>query len=890
MTKVKQQELAPAYSTQDVETGWYEIWEKGGYFKPRKGKRNETYSIVMPPPNVTGMLHAGPALVVTTQDAMIRYKRMKGFETLWLPGMDHAGIATQSVVEKMLWKQERKKRHDYGREEFLKRVWAWKTEYGGIIANQQRKMGASPDWDYSLFTMDSEANEAVNEFFVTLYNEKLIYQADYIINWDPVLQSAISDAEVEHREVKGAFYHIHYKIVGSEQVLEVATTRPETLLGDTAVSVNPNDERYRHLIGQKVIVPICNREIPIIGDEHVDIALGTGCLKVTPGHDFNDFDIGQRHNLPIINILNLDGTLNHHAGEYAGLSCGEARAKIVEKLQELGLFVGSKEHVHQVGHGDRSGAIIEPMVSKQWFLNVNSMAKDAVDAVQSEQTKFFPKNWENTYFSWLNEPKNWCISRQLWWGHRIPVFTCQGCQHQWAAKNIPEQCVQCGNSKIVQDPDVLDTWFSSGLWPLSTLGWPNAERMAAKGFDRFYPTSCLVTGFDIIFFWVARMMMMGIKERKQVPFKHVYIHALVRDKQGRKMSKSLGNGIDPLEMIEKYGAVAFRFTLAAGSGYNRGLNLDPERIGGFSNFINKIWNAFRFIHPFIGESKDLCPAASELDHHERWIMSELNAMTKIVNDSMDEYRYDDACQAIYSFVYERFCSWFIELSKKVLHGEDLKVKIRRASVLKTCFGQIVKLLHPFTPYISEELWMYLKSEQEDLLIVQNFPEYRADLHFPEDQERMSRFIEVVTHIRNLRASVDIKPKDRVAVSLYSDDEALRQYFMDSQLGFAELGKADPLSVFSKTTVRPSKSVMSATTYCEVFLPLEGVIDLGEQVTRLEKDLAKSLDGLKKFEQKLGQSSFADHAPAEVVQETRDKAQAMREKIASIEQSLSQLRS
>lgn len=890
VTKVKQQELASTYSSKDVEDEWYSIWEKGGYFKPREGKQKEAFSIVMPPPNVTGMLHAGHALDVTTQDALIRYKRMKGFETLWIPGMDHAGIATQSVVEKMTWKEEKKNRHDIGREAFVEKIWKWKEEYGGIIAKQQRSMGASPDWDYSLFTMDADANEAVNDFFVTLFNEGLIYQSDYIVNWDPNLQSAISDAEVEHKEVKGAFYHIEYCIVGSDERVEIATTRPETLLGDTAICVNPNDERFKHLIGKKAMVPICNREVPILGDEHVAIDMGTGCLKVTPGHDFNDFEIGQRHKLEIINILNLDGTLSAIAGEYEGLTCLKARPLIVEKLEELGLFVKTVEHVHQVGHGDRSGAIIEPMVSKQWFLNVQDMASDAVKAIENENTKFFPKGWENTYYSWLREPKNWCISRQLWWGHRIPVYNCQSCQHQLASKVAPSECPKCQSKDVTQDPDVLDTWFSSGLWPLSTLGWPNAQRMEEKGFDRFYPTSCLVTGFDIIFFWVARMMMMGLKTTKKVPFKDIYIHAIVRDKQGRKMSKSLGNGIDPLEMIEEYGADAFRFTLAAGSGYNRNLNLDPERIGGYRNFINKIWNAFRFMHPFMDEVEGSLPAIEELDHHERWIISELNDMIKSVNQSMDEYRYDDACQSIYVFLYERFCSWFIELSKKPLHSDDQVAKLRRARVLKACFRQIVALLHPFTPYITEELWMYLKDKDEDLIIVQDYPEYQASLHFRDDQESMSLFIEVVTHVRNLRASVGIKPKDKVPVQLFCDDSSLVQYFEKNALGLEELAKGAPLQVLSKSADRPEKSVMSATTHTEIFLPLDGIIDLNEQVDRLEKELLKSKQGLEKFIKKLANAKFTDHAPPEVVQETVDKADAMKEKIISLENSLRQFSS
>lgn len=887
MQKKKKQALDPTYDSKSVEDGWYERWEQGGYFKARPGKQKKTYTIVMPPPNVTGMLHSGHALDVTTQDALIRYKRMKGFETLWLPGMDHAGIATQSVVEKKVWKDERKTRHDIGRKDFVDKIWAWKKEYGGIIAKQQRSMGASPDWDYSLFTMDNEANEAVNHFFVQLFNEGLIYQSDYIINWDPVLQSAISDAEVEHREVKGAFYHILYRVAGTNNSLEVATTRPETLFGDTAVSVHPEDERFKHLIGKKAILPICNREVPIIGDEHVDMNLGTGCLKVTPGHDFNDFDIGKRHDLPAINILNKDGTLNQHAAPFAGMSCSKARPLVVEKLIELDCFVKQLDHVHQVGHGDRSGAVIEPMVSKQWFLNVQELAKDAVDAIKDKRTQFFPKGWENTYFSWLEEPKDWCISRQLWWGHRIPVYNCSSCGKQWASKDTPTCCEQCSSKDITQDPDVLDTWFSSGLWPLSTLGWPNPERMDEKGFDRFYPTTCLVTGFDIIFFWVARMMMMGLKATGKVPFEHIYIHAIVRDKQGRKMSKSLGNGIDPLEMIDQYGADAFRFTLAAGSGYNRNLNLDPERIGGYRNFINKLWNAFRFIHPFLDKAEhgDIDP--DQLDHHERWILSELNDITKSVNIAMDEYRYDDACSSVYSFIYERYCSWFIELSKKILHSDDHLAVARRAKVLKIGFRHVVALLHPFTPYITEELWMYLKRDDEDLLIVHDYPEFREDWCFENDQQRMSCFIEVTSHIRNLRASVNIKPKDRVPVTIFCDDEELRNYFSATELGFAELAKVAKLNVLSKSEARPTKSVMSACTHSEVFLPLEGVIDLDAQVERLKKELEKAQQGLKKFDKKLSNAKFTDHAPAAVVEETRDKAEALRQKANSLESQLQQ---
>jgi valyl-tRNA synthetase len=889
-TKNKQAELATTYSSKEVEEGWYEIWENGGYFKPKAGKANETYSIVMPPPNVTGKLHAGHALDVTTQDTLIRFKRMKGFETLWLPGMDHAGIATQSVVEKMLKKTEGKKKNDYTREEFLEKVWAWKNEYGGLIAEQQRCMGASADQDYFLFTMDKEANEAVNHFFVKLYNEGLIYQSDYIINWDPKLESAISDAEVEHKDVKGAFYHILYQVVDSDIKIEIATTRPETMLGDTAISVHPDDPRYKDLIGKKAIIPIINKEIPIIADDYVDMELGTGCLKVTPGHDFNDFEIGRRHNLPIVNILNKNGTLNENAGDYKGLTCTEARKEIIAKLEELEILVAIKDHTHPVGHGDRSGAIIEPMVSKQWFLKVDDMAADSVKMIENETTRFYPKGWENTYFSWMREPKDWCISRQLWWGHRIPVFDCKDCGHQWASEEDTKDCPKCNSNAVEQDPDVLDTWFSSGLWPMSTLGWPNAERMNEKGFDRFFPTSTLVTGYDIIFFWVARMMMMALKVQNSIPFKHIYIHAIVRDKVGRKMSKSLNNGIDPLETIDEYGADAFRFTLAAGSGYNRNLNLDPARIGGYRNFINKIWNAFRFIHPFIDKSTAELPSTDELDHHERWILSELNTVSKEMNISMDEYRFDDACSSIYQFIFEKFCSWFIELSKSILHGDDEKTAARRATVLRHCFRKIVALLHPVAPYITEELWLYLKEEEEDLLIVQDYPEYDENLNFEKDQKEMNDFIGIVTHVRNLRASLGIKPKDNVKIELFSDDKNSVTYFENHKKGLCELAKADSLTIASKSQTRPAKSAMAATALVEIFLPLEGIIDLDQEITRMEKEIQKAEGGLKKYDAKLSNKNYSDNATAHVLDEVKSKAQDLRDKIESIQTSLNNFKS
>jgi valyl-tRNA synthetase len=882
-------ELSTTYSPKETESKWYKIWEEGKYFKPKKGKAKKAYCIIVPPPNVTGRLHAGHALDITTQDALIRFKRMKGFETLFLPGLDHAGISTQSVVEKMVWEQEKKTRRDYSREDFLKKIWAWKEEYGNTILDQQKAMGASCDWDYLTFTLDPIPNQAVKKFFVDLYNQKLIYQSDYIVNWDPALQSAVSDAEVEHKDVQGSFYHIKYRIKDSETNLEVATTRPETLFGDTAVAVNPNDDRYKHLIGKFAIIPLCNREVPIIGDDYVDLEKGTGCLKVTPGHDFNDFEIGKRHNLPIINILNIDGTLNEAGMEFQGMSAKEARKKVAKKLEELEILIDTKSHIHPVGHGERSGVVIEPMISKQWFVDVKSMSKSAVEAVEKDETKFFPKEWENTYFSWLRDPKDWCISRQLWWGHQIPVFYCDN-NHQWASEQVDVECPTCHSKKVHQDPDVLDTWFSSGLWPMSTLGWPNEQAMKEKKFETFFPNSVLITGFDIIFFWVARMMMMSLKTQNQVPFKDVYIHAIVRDKLGRKMSKSLGNGIDPFDMIEQYGTDAFRFSLASGAGYNRAINLDPERIGGYRNFINKIWNAYRFIQPHLQSGSAKIADMSKLDHHERWILSELNSTAKTMNETLEIYRYDEASAAVYSFVYDKYCSWFIELSKNILNGEETQAKEQRVSVLKFVFRKILALLHPITPFITEELWSHLKDKNEELLIAQDYPEFDNAFDFKNDQERMNKFVEVVTGIRNLRASVNIKPKEEVSVELFTDQQDLINYFRENLINFQELARVKNLKVGNKELNRPSKSIMNITTHTEIFVPLEGVIDLKEQILRLEKELVKTEADYKKYEAKMKNENFMKNAPENVRVEVKQNEAELREKMNSLKENLTQFKS
>lgn len=881
-------ELPKTYDPSGIEDKWYKTWEEKKSFKPVKNESKGSFTLLMPPPNVTGRLHMGHALDHTVQDVLARFKRMQGFETLWIPGQDHAGIATQAKVEEKIFKEEGKTKNDLGREKFLEKIWEWKEEYGGHIIEQIKKLGDSCDWDYFTFTMDDGPKKAVTKFFIDLYNEGLIYQDNYIINWDPKLQSAISDAEVDHKEVQGNFYHIHYKVKDSNALLEIATTRPETLFGDTAVAVNPNDDRFEHLIGKKAIVPICNREVTIVADTHVDMEKGTGCLKVTPGHDFNDYEIGKRCNLEIINILNKDGTFNENAKEIQGLTPKEARKKTLELLEEAKQLVKVEAHTQQVGHSQRSGEVVEPMVSKQWFINTEKMAEISVQEVENEKMKFFPKGWENTYYSYQKNPRPWCISRQLWWGHEIPVYECNSCNKAQASESMPEKCSECGHTELTQDPDVLDTWFSSGLFPLSTLGWPDKEAMAEKGFDRFYPNSTLVTGFDIIFFWVARMMMMCNKATEKSPFSDVYIHAIVRDKDGVKMSKSLGNVIDPLEMIEKYGCDALRFTLAVSSGYNRNINLDPEKIEGYRNFVNKVWNAFRFIYPYLENANDEGFEVSELHHHEKWILSELNTVTQKVTESFEEYRFDDGCNAIYSFVYDKFCSWFIELSKGVLNSENSSLKAQRANVFKYCFKHIMKLIHPVTPFISEEIWTYLKSEDESLLISQDFPLYTERFSFDDDVNSMNHFIEIVTCIRNLRNSVNIKPKEEIDIRLFTDDEELARYYYKSRGYFKELAKVKSGKIKDKSIDRPEKSIMKATTHTEIFVPLEGIIDLNEYIAKLSNDLKKAEKEFEKVEKKLKNPKFIENAPDDVVAEVKEKAQGFEEQVKSLQNSISSL--
>jgi valyl-tRNA synthetase len=888
-TNTNASELDKVYDPHPIEKKWSQKWSE---IKPKvPAKKSKSYSLVMPPPNVTGKLHMGHALDNTCQDILIRYHRMQGLDTLWIPGCDHAGIATQSVVEKKIQAEQKLSRHDLGRDKFLEQVWKWKEEYGDNIVSQLKTLGVSCNWDYFMFTLDSHANKAVRRAFVELYRAGLIYRAERIIHWDPQLQSAISDAEVEYKEVKGKFYHIKYQVEDSEEYLVVATTRPETLFGDTAVAVHPLDERFSHLIGKRVKLPLTNRYIPIIFDEHVDRELGTGCLKVTPGHDFNDFEIGKRHQLPIITILNKNGKFNQHADLIEGLNPQQARPKIITALQELGVLLEIKDHLMLVGHGERSGGVVEPMVSLQWFLNVNDMAAKAVKAVETKKSRFIPETWENTYYSWLKNPKDWCLSRQLWWGHRIPVFYCESCKYEWSSEIDPTACPQCKSVHTKQDEDVLDTWFSSALWPITTLGWPDPKLMETKNFKHYYPNALLVTGHDIIFFWVARMMMMcSYFADGKFPFADIYIHAIVRDKLGRKMSKSLGNGIDPIEMIDKYGCDAVRFTLAAGSGLNRNFNLDPLRIESSRNFMNKIWNAFRFVAPFMDEVKNEALNIKSLSVEEKWILAELGQVTKNVSKSIEDYRFDDACRELHSFIYDKLCSWFLELSKGVLYKGDADARKQRSSVLKAVFSDTLKLLHPFAPFITEELWSKMHAT---ILMHEEFPKSQAQYQkFQTEQKRVNEMIELVTQVRNLRSSLNLAPKIPVRIQVNLKNHATAKFLFENQYNLFHLARIKHAKVRSPSkTDRPKKTVLAPLTECygEVFVFLEGVVDIEKEIQRNERQLTRIDQELRQVQQKLSNESFIARAPSEVIAEVKEKESLLAHQYSIIEESLKRLK-
>jgi valyl-tRNA synthetase len=872
-------EMPSAYDPKDLESRWYDLWEKSGYFKASTTSGKPSFSMVIPPPNVTGSLHMGHALNHTLQDLIARYKRMKGFNVLWLPGTDHAGIATQNVVEREL-RKEGKTRQDLGREAFVKRTWEWKEKYGATITSQIRKMGASCDWSRERFTLDEGLSKAVRKVFIDLFNEKLIYQDYYIINWCPRCQTALSDIEVEHKSTQGFFYHIKYPFVHDPQDgLEVATTRPETLLGDTAVAVNPDDDRYAGLDGKSVTLPLVGRRIPILHDAYVDKDFGTGVVKITPAHDFNDFQVGNRHKLPRVNILNPDGTLNENAGVYKGLDRFEARKRIVKDLEEKGFLIKVEPHEHNVGHCYRCGTVVEPYYSKQWFVKMKSLAQKALAAVEAGETKFIPENWRAEYDRWLSGIQDWCISRQIWWGHRIPVYTCQSCSNQMACDGPPASCSKCGQHHFEQDPDVLDTWFSSALWPFSTLGWPEKT----KDLELFYPTSVLVTSWDILFFWVARMMMMGLKFMGQVPFKQVYIYSLVADEEGKKMSKSKGNVVDPLEMIAKYGTDALRFTLASIETRQRYVSLTPERLESSRNFVNKFYNATRFLLMAAGEG-EIAPfdfAKTPLTRLEdKWIVTRLRQTIEAAEGYYEAYKVAELSQLLYRFLWNEVCDWYWESIKPRLYSEDGMVKQEAASLGVAVLDAVMRLLHPIMPFVTEELWHRLPGKRESLMLAQwpKSSDYPSDLAAVVSFEYLQ---EVVTAVRTARSELNVPPATEIRISLQQDPGFLSKLAGSEEL----LKKLCKVGETATASARPPKTALAVVGGGEVYIHLEGLIDLTAESARQEKEAVKLEKYVQAIEGKLSNEQFVSRAPAEVITGEKAKLAEAREKAVRIRKNL-----
>lgn len=856
--------LEKGYDPAKVEDKWSGYWINNSFFKADVNDLRKTFSVVIPPPNVTGSLHMGHALNNTLQDILARFKRMDGFNVLWMPGTDHAGIATQNVVEREL-AQKGKSRHSLGREKFIEHIWKWREEFGGIIINQLKKLGASCDWSRERFTMDEGLSMAVREVFVELYHEKLIYRGDYIINWCPRCQTALSDLEVEHEETEGYLYYLKYPLYNSKKFIVVATTRPETMLGDTAVAVNPNDERYKKLIGKTAVLPIMGREIPVIADEYVNKDFGTGAVKVTPAHDVNDFEMGLRHNLEAIRVMDVDGRMNDSAGPYRGLDRFRCRKEIIEEFQKNGTLKKRENYSHNIGHCYRCKMVIEPTLSKQWFVKVKPLAEPAIEAVKDSRIRIIPASWEKTYFEWMNNIRDWCISRQIWWGHRIPAWYCNDCGEVIVSKEDPTQCTKCMSSNISQETDVLDTWFSSALWPFSTMGWPEQT----KELELFYPTSVLVTGFDILFFWVARMIMMGIKFMGKVPFNDVYIHALVRDIEGKKMSKSKGNVIDPLVIIEKYGADAFRFTLAAFAAQGRDIKLSEERIGGYRNFANKVWNASRFsLMNMEGYDENLIDKDKiEYTLSDKWIMSRLNRTIEQTRDALENYRFNEGAHLLYQFVWHEFCDWYIELIKPYLFDKaDSKLRLNTQHVLLGVLNTVLCLLHPFMPFITEEIWSKLPNS-EGSITVHQYPKSDSNLIDEKAEAEMNLIIDIVGNIRNVRGEMNIPPATQVETFLYTEDQETYDKLERNKDHIKNLARIGTLSISSNKKEYKS-SATAVVDKVEIFVPLKGIIDFYEEEKRLKKESDKIEKKLILLNKKLSNEDFLSKAPSHVIEDER----------------------
>lgn len=855
-------ELPKAYDPKDVEEKWYEYWEKNGFFSPKLETNAIPYCIVIPPPNVTGTLHMGHALNNTLQDILIRYKRMKGFNTLWQPGTDHAGIATQNVVERDL-ASKGLSRHQVGRERFVELVWEWKERYGNIIINQLKRLGCSCDWSRTRFTMDEGLSEAVKEVFVRLYKEGLIYRGDYIINWCPRCHTALADLEVEHEELKSHLYYIRYPLEKGDGYLVVATTRPETLLGDTAVAVNPEDTRYKDFVGKRVLLPILNRPIPVISDSYVDPEFGTGCLKITPAHDPNDFVIGQRHGLEIVKVIDEQGIMNNLAAHYEGLDRFKCREMILKDLEAKGLLEKIEPYVHKVGHCYRCKTMIEPLLSKQWFVRVKPLAEKAVQAVKEGKTKIYPQQWEKTYYDWMENIRDWCVSRQIWWGHRIPAYYCIKCNETVVEKEAPKACPNCGSNEFQQESDVLDTWFSSALWPFSTLGWPQ-DTLELK---MFYPTSVLVTGFDILFFWVARMMMMGIHFMGDVPFKDVYIHALVRDAEGKKMSKSKGNVIDPLEVIDKFGTDAFRFTLAALAAQGRDIKLSEARIEGYRHFVNKIWNAGRLILTSLKDTDGIGVDESNLSMIDKWINIRLSEVTQSVSNAIEEYRFNDAAQLLYHFVWHEYCDWYLEFSKWGIYNQDKAISTATKSNLYKTFSVILRLLHPFMPFVTEELWQRLPKTETSIMISE-FPKAIeiADL---KPKHEIQFLIDVISSIRSIRGEMNVSPSKRVDVHMEIPKESDRELLNRNIHHIKSLARVNELIIADKVP-KPKGSATAVIGENQIYVILLDVIDLEQEKKRLLKNKAALEKELEQGKRKLSNPDFLIKAAEEVIEEVSER--------------------
>ncbi|MCR4786933.1 MAG: valine--tRNA ligase [Lachnospiraceae bacterium] len=883
-------ELAKTYDPSGIEERLYQKWVDKKYFHAEADRSKKPFTIVMPPPNITGQLHMGHALDNTMQDILTRFKRMQGYNALWQPGTDHASIATEVRIISTL-KEQGITKEDLGREGFLEKCWEWRKEYGGRITSQLRKMGSSCDWDRERFTMDEGCNKAVNEVFVRLYEKGLIYKGHKMVNWCPVCRTTISDAEVEYQNQASHLWHIKYQIIGTDDYLEFATTRPETMLGDTAVAVNPEDDRYKGLIGKKVMLPIMNREMPVVADDYVDMEFGTGVVKITPAHDPNDFEVGKRHDLPVINIMNDDGTINENGGKYAGMDRYEARKAIVSELDEMGLLVKIEDYSHDVGTHDRCHTTVEPLVKEQWFVKMDELIKPAVEGVKNGDIRLVPDNMQKTYFNWTDNIRDWCISRQLWWGHRIPAYTCDDCGELIVARTAPDVCPKCGGRHLSQDPDTLDTWFSSALWPFSTLGWPEET----EDLKYFYPTDVLVTGYDIIFFWVIRMIFSGYEQMGREPFRTVLFHGLVRDSQGRKMSKSLGNGIDPLEVIEKYGADALRFMLITGNSPGNDMRFSYEKVEAARNFANKIWNASRFIMMNMEGKQVTVPDEKDLTGVDRWILSRMNRVVREVTDNMEKYELGVAASKIYDFIWDELCDWYIEMVKPRLYNtEDAVSQNSALYTLKSVLISALKLLHPYMPFVTEEIYCTLKEETSDedmdeSIMISSWPVFDEARNYASDEKSIEIIKEAVKGVRNVRSSMNVPPKKAADVTVVSDDAGVLDAFRKGELYFRALINAPAVTYQSDKTGIPDDAVSVVTGNATVYIPLAELVDMGEEIARLEKEEKRLQGELKRSNAMLTNEKFLSKAPESKIAEEREKLAGYEKMMSEVKERLAALK-